>query len=279
MELDIFNENPGALIGVNERIPQLKEFLKALEINRSKVDPHLFTHSAWGIAKTETVPGIDLKYFRSWQNDMDREIVSASSGSIALKVQLNAPLGRDARVQKSGILKPSQFARWLETQPQAMARLGDWIPSRFVNMQFQDSESNRFLLVKGWQKKEKKSPFRQAYRRCRWYFSRDHEQESLEVELMVPDFGFGPEALLKIRVDAVEVVCERIVRGVWTRYRIPIVSIPVGRKFAAELQIITGERAFNDALLRVRRFELAGEGTAAPFSEQDIEHAGFDALL
>jgi SAM-dependent methyltransferase len=272
MELSVFNENPDVLLGVNERIPRFSEFVQTLKTQGDNIEPFVFTHSL------PTFLG-DVNYLRSWRFDTDKKMLSQASGSIALKVQLKTPIDAKPVVQKSGLLKPGEFAQWLGTQVNAMAKLARLMPARLVNQPFPGQANTKFHLLNGWQAKEVGASFRQAYRCSRWYMKREPMHEVLHVEVMAPDSGLGPEASFNVLIDGEKVLSESLTRGIWTRLSIPLTNVLTDRKFAVELQLETIGEAFTDGVFRVRRLQFGVQEPFVPFSLSDIQEAGLAALL
>jgi ubiquinone/menaquinone biosynthesis C-methylase UbiE len=271
IELSIFNENPSVLSGVNERIPKFNEFTETLDLYRDKINPLVFTHSLYQVFG-ESV------FLRSWRYDEDKELLAKSSGSIALKVQLKEPLGIHPKTQKASLLRPAEFARWLDSERHALARLCRLLPDRYMDEPFPGKANSKFQLLNGWQKKEARLSYRQAYRRCRWIFRRNQEQKYLHLEVMAPYHGTSSPYTLTVSVDGEKSFSLHLIRGVWSRFWLPIEYIPHGMGFAVEVELEIQGKAFRDGIFRVRQFELRKAAMIPEFQLADIEGAGLAAI-
>lgn len=100
-ELQVFNRHPDVLSGINEQIPRLAEFLETIERHRDRVAPELFTHATYNAV----VDGKRRKFIfdgRQWDYDADAAMLRQTTGSLAIRIRLDAPITSAARIQSTG---------------------------------------------------------------------------------------------------------------------------------------------------------------------------------
>lgn len=243
-ELQIFNAHGGVLGGINERVPELKDFVDVLGQRRDAVEPRLFTqivYGAWLVAGRKTVDE-----FREWNFQLARVLLGQTSGSLALKATLKRPLGAQAKLQKlSSALSPGTLASWLSDPTDAIARLAPWAPPSLVNAPF-PRRSQKVDLLNGWRIWQGGETV-QGYLRGRWYLSRSGDESSVTFQLSSPR-----AATFIFVVNGRELSRLNIAANVWTEVEIDVSHQPVATPFVFEVRLSDLPEAFEHGLFEVR---------------------------
>jgi SAM-dependent methyltransferase len=253
LELKTFNDHPAVLMGVNERVPLLGEFLATPERFRDRVAPQLWTVDAYDVPD-DSGRRAHHNGLRQWDIDRDRQRLGQGWGSIALKLSLLSPTGAPPARQTEPGVPVADFARRLASQADAMARLVPLAPTHEVNAPFPGRGGSKFQLLNGWQAPPALGTSRRAYRRARWYLARTAAQTGLAFEVSAPETAAGDA--FAVLLDGVEVA--RSARGGgWQAFAVPLESRTPGVPFCVEIRL---EGAGHDLAtgcfhVRGRRFE------------------------
>jgi hypothetical protein len=192
LELRVFNRHPDVLLGVNERIPRLAEFVEAIERHRRCVSPELFTHALYNAM----VDGRRQKFIpelRPWDYEANAGMLRQTSGFLAMKIRLDAPIANAAYIQSTWAIGVADLAHWMTSRAQAMAKLSAFAPESAINASFPGTRSDKLQLLNGWLSPTGKN-WRQAYRRARWYLRRRRDQTRISFDVR-SELG-GPCTLL-----------------------------------------------------------------------------------
>ncbi|MGD0237038.1 MAG: class I SAM-dependent methyltransferase [Syntrophorhabdales bacterium] len=279
-ELAVFDQNPTVLLGVNDRIPRLSEFINVLKTYQDSLDIQLFTHGLHppllggqgtgfdrrpnSIPRTLRLQSLLLQSDKSlddileWDFETHTGLLAETSGTIALKVKKRQSIPFKAHVQPAEGLRASTLLQWLESQDErtVLAHLARVLPERFVNLPFLQTQQSKFLLVNGWRSNHTSPGMRQVYRRGRWFFKRSHEQSRLDCEILLQGKEGAPPATLEFFADEIKLFSANVSRGVWIAFSIPLPPLSVTETFVAELGIRGTDIPFSENLIWVRRFEL-----------------------
>jgi SAM-dependent methyltransferase/uncharacterized protein YbaR (Trm112 family) len=254
LEVKTFNEHPAVLMGVNERVPLMREFMATPERFRDRLAPEIWTVDAYDVpgegGGTDNHNGL-----RRWDFDKDRQRLARGWGSIALKLSLLSPTGAPAARQGEPGVPVADFARRLASQADAMARLVPLAPASEVNAPFPGRAASKFQLLNGWQAPPALGTSRRAYRRARWYLTRTAGQTGLAFEASAPTTAQGDA--FAVLVDGVEVARGARAGSGWQAFRIGLEDRRPGVPFCVEIRL---EGAGHDLasgcfLVRGRHFE------------------------
>jgi SAM-dependent methyltransferase len=278
-ELAVFDQNPTVLLGVNDRIPRLSEFIDALKPYQGSLDIQLFTHGLHPPLLSSPAAGFDqrpnaiapshrlqsllsqnsksLDGILEWDFRKDIGLLAETSGTIALKVKKRQSIPFKARMQPAEGLRASTLVEWLESQDErrVLAHIARILPERFVNLPFLETPHSKLLLLNGWRSNHTRPGIRQAFRRGRWFFKRSHEQTHLDCEILLQGKAGAPPATLEFFADERKFFSADVPPGVWTTFLIPLPPIAVTETFVAELGIHGTGKTFSEDLIWVRRFE------------------------
>lgn len=253
LELSVFNDHPFVLLGVNEQMPRLENFLSPLVASRDHVDVEVITSSIFGLARRCARSG-DANGLRRWTLDEAIECLGRTSGALSLKIKLRTAI--DVRPRRLGtfILSAGEFAGWLDNQSDAMASLARLMPERYVDRRF-PGKADKFDLLNGWQAPRLGVTWRQAYKRARWYLRRHPKMNNLAIDVFAPVRPNNALVELAILVNGQQFAKRSFSRGVWTSFSVDIKPIAEGSVFSVEMQFFSEGEDFDDKVFRVRRHD------------------------
>ncbi|WP_146255351.1 class I SAM-dependent methyltransferase [Azospirillum sp. TSA6c] len=274
-ELAVFNAHKAVLRGVNESLPSIDDLLGPLEAMGDAVTTMVLSNS---LSDLPGRPGTST-FRRTWSLEQAGPVLRAHAGSLALRVSVHRSPPLPEQRQSRGWVRPLDIARWLESGRRILPSLARRLPPHLAESRFEDVEHSKFLLLNGWQAKTQSAPHRTMYQCGRWFFRRSDDQDSLNIEVLAPDFGWAPPIRLRVRID--DEVCRDmpLLRGVWTRVSVPLEGVGSGDCFAVELIADTDGQQFGQSVLRVRRLELGQPIAETPPGIADVQDAGLDALV
>jgi ubiquinone/menaquinone biosynthesis C-methylase UbiE len=253
VELQVFDRNPDVLLGVNERIPRLAEFLEAIEQHRDYVVPELFTHATYNAV----VAGKRHKFIsdsRRWDYDADVGMLRRTSGSLAMRIRLQRPIAGAARVQSNWAIRVANITQCMPNQAEAMTKLAVFVPSNAVNAPFPGMRSDKLQLLNGWLS-PKGTEARQGYRRARWYLERRGNQACISFEVR-SELG-GPFTVL---LNGAAVTRVSLPAAQWKPLSIDVSGAPIDKVFVMELRLEREPQKFSDGLFSVRRRRIGEPG-------------------
>jgi hypothetical protein len=254
LELQVFNRHPDVLLGVNERIPRLAEFVEAIERQRNCIVPALFTHATYNAV----VDGRRRKFIsemRQWDYEADLGMLRRTSGSLAMRIRLGAPIASAPRLQPTWAIRVADIAEWMTSQSEAMAKLSVFAPESAVNAPFPVTRSDRLQLLNGWLSPTR-ARWRQAYCRARWYLRRRDDQTRMSFEVH-SELG-GPFSILLNGEVSVQVSLHP---ATWKSILVDLSEAPVDQAFVMEMRLDREPRGFSDGLFSVRRRRIGEPGT------------------
>lgn len=269
VELAIFNAHPDVLLGVNEQVPRFGDIVQTLTAVRDDIEPELFTHVLYedrGLGGRRAVEA-----FRSWNFDADREMLSGMSGSVAMKVRLKRATARPAARQKTpSMVGPARAASWMQEQSHAMAKLAAVAPAWAVNKPFPGRRGDKFELLNGWQAPTGE-PWRQAYRRARWYLHRRADETQLSFEIQS-----NSAAEFDVLVNGEAVAHTPMEPGAWRSFEVGVAHLPLDVPFAVEIRRLGAPDGFDAGLFRVRKRRF--NGAFQPEEETESLYEGMTRL-
>ena len=225
LEFDVFDRHEAVLLGINEQIPPASAFLATFERNRTILAPEIFTQILYG-GRSGTGP--DVADWTRWDFDTDSPLLKARSGSIAMRVRLNAPWPHPRARQRDSVLPPATYAAWLDDPIAAVARLARIMPRHFLDTPFPGPPA-KFDLLNGWRVAQSTATTRTGYRRARLFRTRAADAV-LRFELRSP-----VDAAFSFRVNA-EVVGTAQAGPAWTPVTVDVSAVPQGQPFVLEFQ-------------------------------------------
>lgn len=277
-ELRIFRAEPSVLLGINERVPRLAEYVETLKRERSNLSVQLFTHLVYQGGRRADGTLCDLPYLRQWDFDRQQDHLAKCSGSLALKVRLDTPTSAAGHRRPLGAIRPAQLASSLWNRSDAARDLAALVPQHLVNRPF-PAPPARFDLLNGWIPGS--TPDRQeAYLRARWYLSRA-ANVGLAFDVLLPERGRAAAMRVAISVDGTVTAEHEVARGLWTRISLPVDMVPAGQTFALDIELKDCGAKFEDATFQVaNRQWLDGAFTPGACSLRvEPAQAGLGALL
>jgi hypothetical protein len=132
LELRVFNRHPDVLLGVNERIPRLAEFVEAIERHRKCVSPELLTHALYNAIVDGRRQNF-ISDMHMWDYEANIGMLRQTSGSLAMRIRLDTTIADAARVQSAWAIRAADLAHWMTSQAEAMAKLSAFTPESTVN--------------------------------------------------------------------------------------------------------------------------------------------------
>lgn len=269
IELLIFNSHPGVLLGVNEQTPPFRDFMRALEATRTCIEPRLFTQ---GLHDHNKLVNGSLDEFREWSFDADRSKLAEMSGGLAMKIKLVAPVARPAARLDAGKVRPAALASWLDDQSRAMAKLVAMAPAQVIDAPFPGRRGDKFQLLNGW-RAPTGAPWREGYRRARWYLRRRVGELAVEFQLR----SAQPRSF-DILLNGAPAGSASVPAGEWSLARAELETIAVGQVFTLEIRMNETPDSFEEGLFQVRRRRLVGGRRTETADYEVALHAGLDRV-
>jgi SAM-dependent methyltransferase len=118
LELRVFNRHPDVLLGVNERIPRLAEFVEAIERHRKCVSPELLTHALYNAIVDGRRQNF-ISDMHMWDYEANIGMLRQTSGSLAMRIRLDTTIADAARVQSAWAIRVADLAHWMTSQAEA----------------------------------------------------------------------------------------------------------------------------------------------------------------
>jgi SAM-dependent methyltransferase len=246
-ELDVFDEHPDVLLGVNESIPRLQELVETLALNEDRLSIRLLTSSLVrereGWFRRLLRPN-DLSDYREWSFSK-RKRLSTASGNISIRAQVRKPLYLIAKNQGPPVLPAGEYATVLDDYDLALGTLAPILPSYLVDRPFPGDRQTKFELLNGWQKPVAGKGYRTAYKRARWFLTRPPNANALRFSAKAEGGRIGS---LEVRL-AGQVVAKISLTDAWSEAVAPLTHIQPATRFVCEMRVIPseiGELGFDD---------------------------------
>jgi SAM-dependent methyltransferase len=271
-ELSIFRDHRDVLLGINEGIPRLVDFLRPLVPYRAKLDIQLLTGPAFGV---RTHLGVcDLPDQRFWTFEEAHQLAKGG-GSISLAVRSHAPVEPPQPALRPAMIRPAALAAALANPAVAAVPLSRCVPAHFVDLPLLGNEHPKFRLLNGWKAQVPGVSFREAYGRVRSFLRRRPEHAFLNVELLMPHREDTDQTLVAVRVDGTEYLRRSLTRGLWHRLSVPAAAFPEGAPVNAEVHL---EAEGDAGCFFVRRLEWSDQAIDGPPDRNDLDQFGLPAL-
>jgi SAM-dependent methyltransferase len=286
VEINVFKDNVTVLLGVNEGIPPLSDFLSTLLKRRDQLDIHVFTSEVHGVqhnplTRKLRLPRIgkhDVLHPREWPLDEALALLPTTSGGLALLVQLRSPIREEGVRPATSIMRPATFARSLDSQASAMAALARHIPSQFVDLPLLDRQHAKFRLLNGWKPSVPHQPYRTAYSRARSFQTYQAGTEALRVTLLAPHLDRVDSPKIELLVNGRLIATRTLCRGLWTEYVEPVDLADSGSVVAIEVRIETPLKDENAKIFHVSELAFGNRTPEKIRKVADLEQYGIEAL-
>lgn len=286
VEIDVFKNNVTVLMGVNEGIPPLSDFLSTLLKHRDRLDIHIFTSEVHGVqlnplTRKLRLPRIgkhDVLHPREWPLEEALELLPTTSGGLALLVRLRSPIREEGVRPAAIILRPATFARSLNSQVTATAELAAHIPSQFVDLPLLDKKHTKFRLLNGWKPPVPQQPYRTAYSRARSFHTYQAGVEAVRVTVLAPHVDRIDRPEIELFVNGRRIATRTLCRGLWTEYVEPVDLTAKGCVVAIEIRIKTPLDDEHARVFHVRELEFGNRTPEKIRNREDLEQYGVEAL-
>ena len=275
-ELRIFDAEPAVLMGVNEGIPRLSEFISPLVKHSQITKVEIFTHELDGFKKkafsilnlfkkkptfqknTKADELFDSS-MKKWSFERDLSFLKKQSGSLALRIKLKEPWPEKAPLQRDTVLSPSRFAEWLLSGSDAIQKLAPLMPDRYVDLPFPGKSSSKFELLNGWRLPQPYQHLRTAYKRGRWFLKKPVDKNALQFQIKATDNSSEEKSKVIVLVDGNLKEELALNRNSWTTASIDISNVGPGQTFAIEIKKLSDDMALDQAsfLVKERRFVIS----------------------
>lgn len=262
-ELEIFDREPAVLMGVNEGIPKFSDFISVLQRHADCVDTEVFTHALYG-GPLATVS----HEFRRWGTG-DWPMLSARSGSLALRATVRRSPDLKAPLQTSVAIAPETYADWLSSASNAIANLSPLMPEKYVDLAFPGTAGSKFELLNGWRLPRPFQKARTAYQRGRWFLRRPLTADALSIEFTLPDSQTRADGTMDVLLDGVIVSSVQVAKGVVGAVVVGLEHLPAERVFALEMRLHDAGDTIESGSFEVlsRRFIIRSAAGQAASSE------------
>jgi ubiquinone/menaquinone biosynthesis C-methylase UbiE len=240
-ELDVFDNHPDFLLGVNESIPRFGELAETLVSSQDRITARFLTTSISEGGKRRRLLALarrrNPRENREW-SFRKRKRLSTVSGSLAIKVHVRKPLPLLGKTQGSTVLRAGDYARVLDNYEDALAKLAPLLPSAFVDSAFPGERQTKFELLNGWQKPEPGREFRCAYKRARWFLTRPEHSQTLR---FCARKGSASRVVSSLQVRIGAVLVGIPLGDEWSEALVSVSHVPLRTRFVCELHVIPAE--------------------------------------
>ncbi len=211
------------------------------------LDVELYTHTVEGPTFDAAITSLTR-----WSLRDDARRLANCSGSLALRVRLKERWTAAPRMQARTVLKPSQYATWLDSATSAVARLAPLMPDKYVDLPFPGIRGSKFELLNGWRLAVPGKTSRTAYHRGRWFLRRPAGVDRLSFEVGLPEADPAGEDIAEIFLDGRSCGERAIGRGAFESVDIDLSSVPPGQVFVVEIRRKRAGDSLDDGTLEVR---------------------------
>jgi SAM-dependent methyltransferase len=286
VEIEVFKSDPAVLMGVNEGIPPFGEFISALSRHRDRLDIEVITSEVHGLQSDRLARGLrlpkvgkrNLPYPRQWSFDEAIDLLSNTSGGLALRVRLKQPLAVSSPKRMLGTIKPADFARALDSQSHGIAKLAAYMPEEYIDLSLLGSEHAKFRLLNGWKLPETGLPYRAAFGRARSFHACRGKDDVLRVDVLLPHITKRDKPEVVIQVNGVAVARRSSCRGLWTEIVAQASGLEPGAVAAVEIRIETTLGDSEARTFRVRECGFTSDRRERRSTETELDHFGLEAL-
>jgi len=254
VELDVFDEHPAVLLGVNESVPTFGRLVETLVAHESRLDVELHTLALFGIRGRVAQLMARLLRKRSWRLNERRRLANAR-GSLAMKVRVTRRLNLHARTQAATVLRAGDYADVLSNYDAAVASLVPLLPTAFVDRPFPGDRQAKFELLNGWQRPRSERDYRTGYRRARWFLTRPEDADMLRFAVKGP--RSQADASLLVQIDGSQAAAVALRPDGWLDVEVSVARVAPRERFVCELRVVLREAA-DDAPFDDYRFEVKG---------------------
>ncbi|MDX1990935.1 MAG: class I SAM-dependent methyltransferase [bacterium] len=274
--VQIFKDYPPVLMGVNEGVPRLTDFLSPLHQWREHLSTEVFTFMAGARFEKRFVQQ-NTPYH--WTLDEARQHLSEGGGVVNTRSTLHRAIQPQQPQLPAEIISPGDYARSLQNQAEALARLARLMPDRYVDLPLLDRSHTMLRLLNGWKPVEAGQDTRTAYSRARLFLRRQPQHTCVNATVLAPCLAESHDTQLAILVDGQEVVRQPLTRGVWTNVSAPLVKVTASQVSAVELRLLPPHSQPDANLFQVRRLELSSAPINTPPTFSDVQQPSIETLV
>ena len=261
-ELKVFDTHHGVLGGVNECIPALGSILDPIEKKGNGTTTKLMTGRGtkkdrniqrWMRALKRIMPifkknvnvqsnntpcdKYNFEGFNLWELSRHRQQLGKKCGTVAVRVDLNHPEVQKAPIQRKGIITPAAYMQHLDSEATALAQLTQMLDREHVDIPFPFPTQTKFNLLNGWRAYDKRNDFQPAYKRARWFLTRQKGQIFLSFEVRLLRENPKSEGTIAVLLNAHLVIKASVSAVRWQRVDVPLNLVPEGAVYCCELHL------------------------------------------
>ena len=234
IELEVFDNHPDVLLGVNESIPPFGELVEALVSNEDRLTVRFLTSSLSGEREGRLralMRRRPQRESREW-SFRQRTSLATAGGSLSIRARVRKPLRLAAKTQGQIVLRAGDYASVLDEYDDALATLAPILPSSCVDSAFPGERQTKFELLNGWQKPEPATDFRCAYKRARWFLTRPEQARALRFRVRAADGRVASS--LRVRIAGGPVASVPLGED-WSDVSLSVGHVASGTRFVCEL--------------------------------------------
>lgn len=249
-ELKTFDASVPVLMGVNERTPPFSEFVDTLKRLSPSLSVDLYTHNLSGeFASSQGKSGTSLN---RWDFATDQDALSECGGSLAFKVTVTRDTDIPALNQKASLLSAGTFGGWLHDLKLALSELATFVPVQYVNSPFPGRHQTKFELLNGWRAPTMRS-HRTAYRRARWFLSRDSKTNTLSFQIKTRRQPTGKSPTIEILVNGIQTAHFQAIPDRFEKITVNLTGTTPDKPFALEIRIFADDESLELSSFDVKR--------------------------
>ncbi len=173
LEYSIFNRHTAVLLGVNESIPSFSAFERALLPFGDALDIRVLTSN---FCRDQDGRLTRIVPYHWWNFGRDHRELGDATASMGLRCRVVEPINPPPALLGSASLGAGEYAALLADYPAAIQRLTTLIPQALVDLRFPGNTQSKWELLNGWQAPRLWRRSRTAYRRARWFLTRQADR-------------------------------------------------------------------------------------------------------
>ena len=156
-EVDVFNNHPAVLRGVNEQVPRFERFVSPLTDQGDALDVELMTAVVHGLHK-------NVGELKSWNLDEALATLGDYRGGLCMRVLKKAPTAGERRAGEASppLVPVGGYASHFASREQALRYLARAMPEEVVDLPVIDERKPKLRLLLGWRRQEQGATFREG---------------------------------------------------------------------------------------------------------------------
>jgi ubiquinone/menaquinone biosynthesis C-methylase UbiE len=286
VEIEVFKDNATVLMGVNEGIPPLSDFLSVLLRHRDCLDVEVFTSEVHGLQpdlwtrklKLPRIGKRTLPYPKQWDFEEALKMLPSTSGGLALRVRLKKPIAAGISRRAVSAIRPGEFSRALASQSDGVAKLAGFVPAEFVDLPLLGQQHAKFRLLNGWKLPASGLRHRTAYSRARSFQTYHAGAGVLRLCVLAPHIGWHDKPEVALLLNGRTLARRPICRGLWTEIVAPVDNLEAESVAAVEVRLDTPLSENTAKLFHVRELGFGNYEPERSRDESDLEQYGLEAL-